>query len=275
MNPNQTICLCRVCGSDANYIFDGEVLGKYVVKYYECNECGYIQTEEPYWLEHAYRQSITPSDTGIMLRNQYNARLVLATLYILNNLDGSIVDYAGGYGILVRLLRDYGVDALWSDRYSKNLLASGFEYASGPAHLVTAFEAFEHFIEPSQELKSLLKISPNVLLSTELVANQTPAHDAWWYYGSEHGQHIGFFRTKTLEKMAAQNGKKLITDGRSYHLFTDQDVDLWKWRVTRKLVSFMPGLISRRLKSKVWSDHLHFSEKDVRTKMDANDDTSF
>jgi Nif-specific regulatory protein len=45
----------------------------------------------------------------------------------LGSLFGTVVDCAGGYGILVRLLRDYGVNALWSDPYCENVLAKGFE----------------------------------------------------------------------------------------------------------------------------------------------------
>jgi hypothetical protein len=52
------------------------------------------------------------------------------------------VDCAGGYGILTRLLRDIGVDALWSDPFCQNLMALGFEHSNEPAELVTAFEEF-------------------------------------------------------------------------------------------------------------------------------------
>ena len=55
-------------------------------------------------------------------------------------------------GILVRLLRDYGVEALWCDQYCENLLARGFEYNGECADLVTAFEVLEHFVNPLEEL---------------------------------------------------------------------------------------------------------------------------
>jgi hypothetical protein len=196
-----------------------------------------------------------------MLRNQYNTRLVLATLYLLGELNGTVVDYAGGYGILVRMLRDVGVNALWSDRYSKNLLASGFEYTGGSAQLVTSFEAFEHFVHPKEELEALLSVAPNVLISTLIIPSPTPEHDEWWYYGPEHGQHIGFFRVQTLRKLASLCNKQLITDGRSYHLFTDHNLSLFRWRLVRKAIEKMPDLLIRGLPSKVWSDHEHISSK--------------
>lgn len=254
-------CPCRACGATARYLFIGRLLGQLDVRYFECPACAYIQTEEPYWLDKAYSRAITTSDTGIMVRNQYNARLVLATLHLLGGLNGTVVDHAGGYGILVRMLRDLGINALWADRYSENLLASGFEYRGGAAQLVTAFEAFEHFVQPREELTALLAVAPNVLISTEIAPSPTPLQKDWWYYGPEHGQHIGFFRVETLRQMAASHGKRLVTDGRFYHLFTDQPLSLWKWRLTRKIISKLPSLLAGRLKSKVWSDHQYISDR--------------
>jgi len=218
--------------------------------------CGYVQTEEPYWLDSAYSDAINESDTGILVRNQVNVRIVLATMMMLGNLNGTLVDCAGGYGILVRLLRDLGVNALWSDRYCNNLLARGFEHTSGNADLVTAFEAFEHFLSPAEELDNLLKISPNVLLSTEIISSPIPSHDSWWYYGREHGQHIGFFKVKTLQKLANDRGKYLITSGNSYHLMTDEPVNTKIWHALIKFNRIIPLLLRRKLASKTWLDHM-------------------
>ncbi len=259
MTQCSTKCSCRACGSAARFLFDGLMLGQLDVRYFECTGCGYVQTEEPYWLDKAYSRAITASDTGIMVRNQYNACLVLSTLYLLGDINVPVVDYAGGYGILVRMLRDLGVEALWLDKYSENLLASGFEYKSGSANLVTAFEAFEHFVNPVEELSKMLEIAPNVLISTEIIPSPTPLHSDWWYYGPEHGQHIGFFRLETLHKIAAKKGKRLLSDGRSYHLFTDQKLNLFHWRFIRKIISKFPYLLTSRLATKVWTDHLQIS----------------
>ena len=250
---------CRVCGADTHRIFAGQLLGRFHVEYFECMACRYVQTEEPYWLADAYIQTITVSDTGIMVRNRSNTLLVLATLYLLGVLHGRVVDYSGGYGILVRMLRDIGINAFWADKYSENLLASGFEYKGGAAQLVTVFEAFEHFVQPRNELAALLAIAPNVLISTEIAPSPTPSLKDWWYYGPEHGQHVGFFRVETLRHLAALHGKHLLTDGRMYHLFTDHPLSLFKWRLMRKIISKLPGLLTHSLTSKVWSDHQQVS----------------
>lgn len=245
--------MCRVCGAVTNGIGAGEVLDL-VVQYAECPACGYVQTEQPHWLEQAYAEAINVSDTGILARNQVNADIVVSALSLLGGLGWRVVDAAGGYGILVRLLRDLGVDAYWSDRYCANLVARGFEYDGAGAGLVTAFEAFEHFVDPGEELDRLLAIAPNVLLSTVLIPEPTPQLGDWWYYGSEHGQHIGFFRERTLRKMADARCKHLVSDGYSYHLMTDKAVHPWLWRFLPRLRRPLAYVAGLGLRPKTWSD---------------------
>lgn len=248
------INICRSCGHQTNHLQSG-VNFKIKINYFECPNCGYVQTETPYWLERAYAEVINDSDTGIMVRNLANAKIVLATMLMLGKPDGVVVDCAGGYGILVRLLRDYGINAMWSDRYCKNLVARGFEHTTETADLVTSFEAFEHFVNPAEELERMLKIAPNVLFSTEIIADPAPKHEDWWYYGTEHGQHIGFFRIRTLEKLAKERGKFFLSNGSSYHLITERPVNELLWKLTIKSNRMLPFLLRRKLKSKTWMDH--------------------
>ena len=122
---------CKICNNKSNYIFKAQLLNKYDVKYYHCSNCGFLQTEDPYWLEEAYNNSITTSDTGIMSRNLYLSQLSTLILYYFFDKNAKYLDYAGGYGIFVRLMRDIGFDFYWYDKYSKNLLVRGFEYKNG------------------------------------------------------------------------------------------------------------------------------------------------
>jgi Methyltransferase domain len=255
MSVTQPIIICRACKNlSAVFLMDGQIF-KDNIKYYECSHCLYVQTETPYWLDKAYTSAISSSDTGILRRNQANAKIALSTLLLLGEMNDRLVDCAGGYGILVRLLRDYGVDAYWTDEYCENLLAKGFEYENGAASLVTAFEAFEHFVNPLDELESLLQIAPNILLSTEIISSPAPTQQNWWYYGKEHGQHIGFFRIRTLEVMASRFGKKIISDGKSYHLITSHNISGTYWKALCLLTRFFPWIPTWKLKSKTWADH--------------------
>lgn len=251
---------CRICGKMSSAsIFSASVFGS-PVSYYECGDCAYVQTEQPYWLEKAYASAINNCDTGIMVRNQANVNVILATLATMGKIDGCVVDCAAGYGILVRLLRDQGVAALWSDPYCQNLLAVGFEHQAERADLVTAFEAFEHFVNPVEEAAKLFAIGGNLLISTELMAAPTPRPDQWWYYGLDHGQHIGFYRLETLEYIAKRFNKKLISNGTNLHLFSDESLSEKKWNFNNRLARRWPSVFTKRLSPMTWSDFENMSQ---------------
>lgn len=252
---DQASIACRVCCSESTPLWVGRLLNL-DVQYFECGHCGYVQTEKPHWLDRAYASAINDSDTGILARNLVNARIVMGTLWLLGAPEGTVVDCAGGYGILVRLLRDSGIESLWSDLYCENLFGRGFERENETGTLVTALEAFEHFVEPAEELKKMLAIAPNILLSTMLVPTPAPPHTEWWYYGREHGQHVGLFRVRTLRTLAEAHGKFLITDGSSYHLIAERNISTTLWRLMIRANRLVPFLLRDRLSSKTWSDHL-------------------
>lgn len=247
---------CRVCGEPAPPLFEGQLLGRRV-QYHECGRCAYVQTETPNWLEQAYSQAINRSDTGILKRNQRNARLVVRTLALLGRLREPVIDSAGGYGLLVRLLRDAGVDACWSDPYCDNLVARGFEYQPGSprAALVTAFEALEHYVDPIAEIARLCGLADAVLVSTDLIPTPAPQPGLWWYYAPEHGQHIGFYRLATLRYIAQRLGWHVVSDGKSFHLFSARPIAAWRWWLAKRTAAWAPLIARLRLRSKTWDDH--------------------
>ncbi|ATU67336.1 class I SAM-dependent methyltransferase [Piscinibacter gummiphilus] len=243
---------CRVCGGRSLFTYSQRVLDD-DVRYFDCAACGYFQTEKPYWLEKAYASAINDVDTGILWRNQLNVRRVLMTLSAFGKLSGVVVDHAGGYGILVRLLRDVGVDARWRDKYCANLLARGFEADGTRCDLLTAFEVFEHLEYPLAELESLLAQAPVVLLSTDLIRQTAPPAPDWWYLGQEHGQHIGFFRERTLAGMAKKLGCHHASDGRSLHVFSHEPIPR-RWLPMQRLNRLAPLVTAGALRSRVQSD---------------------
>ncbi|WP_291811866.1 class I SAM-dependent methyltransferase [Limnobacter sp.] len=251
MGINKTM-ECRLCGSVAKHAYDSKLL-RYTVSYFQCSECDYFQTEKPFWLDEAYSNAINDSDTGILVRNQDNARRVIMTLLSLGDLNGRVLDYAGGYGILVRLLRDLGVDAFWSDKHCSNLLAKGFEHQGGRYGLVTAFEVFEHFENPVVELNNLLEYSDNVLISTELFFQQNGPEEDWWYRAPEHGQHIGFFNTKSLEILAGVCKCHVVSLGTSVHLLSRNPVPVL-WKVATRFSRFAPIVAKLKLQPKTIAD---------------------
>jgi hypothetical protein len=244
---------CRVCAGVTTFTFCMSVLGR-SVKYFDCPTCGYVQTEAPYWLEQAYGQPIGDADTGIMLRNRANLARVTTALVALGRLRGRVLDVGGGFGILVRMLRDLGLDAYWSDKHCENLLAKGFERGSEPYDLATAFEVVEHLEHPLNEIRSLLSTAPAVLISTELAPEPGELTPSWWYLVPEYGQHIGFFRTSTLTWIARELGCHHATDGQSVHLFSTSPSVARRWSVIRRVTRIAPLLVRLALQSRTTAD---------------------
>ena len=61
--------ICKICGTDVNQYDQAIIMGKFDVSYFECPNCGFVQTEEPYWMTEAYSSAITSSDIGLVQRN--------------------------------------------------------------------------------------------------------------------------------------------------------------------------------------------------------------
>jgi hypothetical protein len=243
---------CRVCGNPSRFAFRQRLL-THEVSYFDCAQCGYFQTEAPYWMDEAYASAINHVDTGVLWRNQLNARRVVMTLAAFGRLSGRVIDHAGGYGILVRLLRDLGVEARWRDKYCQNLVARGFEADDAPCDMISAFEVFEHLEDPVTELQRMLTQAQLVLMSTELMPQGWPVDPDWWYLGPEHGQHIGFFRTSTLAWMSSRLGCHYGSDGVSLHIFGHEPISpRWLWWVRQpRLARWVARL---RLRSKTMED---------------------
>src|SRR5476651_2675365 len=117
----------KITGGNATFLFEAKVLNKYTVKYYRCDETGFIQTEEPYWLDEAYSSAITKLDIGLPYRNINLSNSI--TELLVKNFDykGIFLDYAGGYGLFTRLMRDKGFNFYNTDKYCANLFAEYFD----------------------------------------------------------------------------------------------------------------------------------------------------
>lgn len=221
---------CRICNSPATQAFTTTVLFKYEVSYYRCTVCGFLQTEKPYWLAEAYQNPINLSDTGIILRNQRLSKITTSLIFLFFKRKEKMLDYAGGYGIYTRMMRDIGFDFYWSDPYTENILARSFESEAGRKYyLATSFESFEHFDNPVGELEKIASLADNIILSTELLPQPMPPIGSWWYYAPEHGQHVAFYTKGAFRKLAD-----------IYHLnyYNLDNIHL----LTRKKISFLGTL---------------------------------
>lgn len=219
---------CKICSNKTNKIFISKILEKYDVSYYRCDKCLFIQTEEPYWLDEAYSfGAISVLDVGIMSRNlQLISKTEKILFKIFPDFDNfSAVDYGGGHGIFVRLMRDNGFNFYRQDLHAENLYARYFDIKDIPVshkfNILTAFEVFEHLPNPIEEITEMFNYSDIILLSTELQPTKdiTQLKD-WWYFVPETGQHISFYTEDAFHKIAKNFNAYYYTDSINLHILS-------------------------------------------------------
>ncbi len=218
---------CKVCGSDSHNFANAKILNRYQVEYFRCSNCGFVQTETPYWLEEAYSAVIASSDVGLVYGNGMFSNVASKLIFKFFDHHAKFIDYGGGYGLFVRLMRDAGFDFYWLDKFCENIFAKGFEAVESGNHqfeMLTAFEVFEHLIDPIVDIQEILKYSKNILFSTELLPETGYHPDEWWYYSPTEGQHISLYTLKALAIIADRFNLNLYSNGVSLHLFTEKDL---------------------------------------------------
>lgn len=232
---------CKICQSSTRFFREQKILGKYSATYLQCTRCGYVFISNPHWLDEAYASAIAALDTGIVIRNLWLADvtslLLRLALYRRPGIDyqqpgqRSYIDYGGGTGLFVRLMRDKGYDFYWQDNYCDNLFARGFE--ANPKfqyRCVTCFEVIEHLADPIAGFEKLATLGKALVISTELLPATLNGSDEWHYYVPESGQHIGFFTKRSLQIIAEQLGLVLSSNGSSLHVFAQHKISstlLW------------------------------------------------
>lgn len=253
---------CPICSNAMRHCFSAKVLLKYEAHYEVCDECGYLRARDPHWLNEAYSSPIAAADTGLVMRNFALASKLAGVLYWVfgERGNGLYLDAAGGYGLLTRLMRDFGFDFRWSDKYCINLMSSGFEYKAGLGlcSAVTAIEVFEHLTDPAAFIQETLALSGarTLIFTTELYAGDPPAPEAWWYYTFATGQHIGFFQRRTLAKLGERFGLQ-FSSANGIHVLAEQRIDeaLLRFASGRWVSRVAPWWVRRRLGSKTLLDH--------------------
>ncbi len=256
---------CKICNNETKIIFNRIILFKYNVNFNQCSKCGFIQTDEPNWLEEAYKNPINIDDTGLVSRNILFAKRSCSVLFFLFERQKLFLDFAGGYGLFTRLMRDYGFDFYWSDPFTHNLFARGFELNEiipKSVETVTAFECFEHFTNPIDEIEKILNISDNVLFSTEIFKSAAPDPDEWEYYAFNHGQHISFYSLESLNYIKNKFGLNLCTNGKSFHLLSKKKVNNLLFSTLLKISLLgLPNLIKFYNHSKTLTDSRSLKSK--------------
>jgi hypothetical protein len=249
--------ICRICGGIAPFAFTERVLGKYDVQYFHCRQCEFIQTEEPYWLQEAYRIPMSALDTGLVHRNLALMPRVALLLLLAGHRHDVCLDVGGGSGLFTRMMRDIGFDYYWQDEYSENFFARGFaaEDMDGHPAVLSLFEVIEHVAAPMEFLTKLVATHcPEMLIiSTELHPGSTPPKD-WHYYVFQFGQHISFFSEKTMKRVSEALGMHLAIAG-PCQILTRTPLSSANARISMsRLAGFALPVVRKLMVSRVESD---------------------
>jgi hypothetical protein len=271
INSGRSSAVSPMSGGASRFLFEHQVLGKYRADYYYDETIGYIFIRQPHWLDDAYSEPISSLDTGLLARNLANIDTISRCLSKNSHhrvING--VDLGAGYGLFVRGMRDIGINFYWSDKYSENLLARGFEAKSGEYDVAVAFEVLEHLPNPIEFLRDSHKAFRfHTCFFSALCFDEQKLPDTdWWYWAFEGGQHISFFSRRALEWMAEQLEMRLWDIKGDVFAFSKLE---WKpvenirpklWRRVRNRVNRMllPQQAPLR-ESLTWSDHFKIRDK--------------
>lgn len=242
---------CPICASERSVVFSATLLEKYQSDYLKCRVCGFLGVRDPVWLEEAYESAIADVDTGVLARARDLEPRLICILRPLWKERAVFADIGAGYGVMVRAMRDAGLDFRWSDLHCANLLARGFELGTERCEAITAIEVLEHAVDPVTFLSDALQRTGAsvAVLTTELLPEPVPDPASWWYYAFETGQHVSFFERRTLELLAKKLGLRLRSRGNLHVLHAGQ-VRGWHFLLgATRLARIGAGLLGRSLES--------------------------
>jgi hypothetical protein len=251
---------CKLCESATEHFGEQKILGEFDARYRRCTACGFVCVENPVWLEQAYSSAIAASDTGIVARN---LRLADATSLLIRfafNHAQRFLDFGGGAGLFVRLMRDRGFDFRLLDKYCENIFAAGFEAQPGERFdVVTCMEVAEHLVDPLPTFLELASLAPTIVVSTHLLPDRGNRPGEWWYYAPETGQHVSFYTVRALHVIAERLHMHLATNRANLHLLSHVQVSNQLLRLVgsprgRAVAAVVARLFSRRRKSLIDSD---------------------
>lgn len=217
---------CRLCRSETKYLFHRRILNKHIIGYMQCTVCHSLQTEKPFWLAESYVDENEKYDTGQVFRSITNAALVFALADIFNLKNEKILDYGCGAGLLVRLLRDAGLNAYGFDQYSIPRLCIAFhEHELLGGSIINACEVVQHFENPKDDFDKLFIHKPLIVIISTTLYNGEGS--SWYYLASQHGQHIFFYSKQAMELIGRKYGY--------FTLFLDEYTIYLKTNLAEKL----------------------------------------
>ncbi len=194
------------------------------VYYFFCESCGFCFAPEiaEWKLEEfekkIYNDGYIEVDPDYVLKRPHNNYDNLMSMY--GKVSGKIrhLDYGGGEGYLVKLLRDAGWNSTSYDPFvNKDVKTSEL----GKFDLITAFEVFEHVPDPNAlmaDIRQLLAPNGVVFFSTLLSNGNIRINQrlTWWYASPRNG-HISLFSKESLSLLAKKHELNYANASNVFH----------------------------------------------------------
>ena len=249
--------LCRFCFTEVTYMSTAPIL-RYQGTYSKCLNCLSVQVTNPFWLKEAHTNAISKLDTGLVARCVSASSIIGAVLALEGVHSSHGVDWAGGTGLLTRLLRDQGFRVYSFDKYAEPIHAHGFELNSdeavAPATFISAIECIEHLENPIEELIRYTATKEYFFFTVDLISEKTPdpSKNEWWYYLPESGQHITFPSAKGLSFLGQSLGFSYYFRIGSMHVLSRKKLRLktsvlMRFRILRRLMFIIiPIILTKR-----------------------------
>jgi SAM-dependent methyltransferase len=244
--------LCSVCGGTCSLLdvvdFNKsceEARGRFLdlagipVYYALCSECGFCFAPELMtWKLEEFEKKIY-NDEYVLVDPDYVETRPRSNAANLISMFGdrahSIkhLDYGGGSGFLVKLLRESNWQSISYDPFvDRNLSIEKL----GKFDLITAFEVFEH-VPDVQELMSNLcsLLSPNGLVLFSTLISDGNIHSnqriCWWYASPRNG-HISLFSKRSLSILAQNSGLNFGSFSEGFHVLCTK-IPAWADHIIR------------------------------------------
>lgn len=237
--------LCRICSGETLPLLNFEVCGAYDADLIRCSVCGFSFISDPWWLESTFEDRLHRMDVGSLERSLYVARFLKGVSVLIKRWkDQPMLDFGAGDGVLVRHLRDRGLQIRYSDPFASPVFFVGDAINEDDKfELSVLSEVALHFVDPLQEFKSLLVRSNQVLFTA--VKAPEKIDENWWYLMKSTGQHVAFYSKKSIDKLAKELGCHSYGKGSFFHVISKEKIP-WKIRLCLRYpaVPVALGLIS-------------------------------
>ena len=132
--------------------------------------------------------------------------------------------------MFVRLMRNLGYDFYRQDTYCENLFAKYFDLTDIDQktgfEFVSAFEVFEHLVDPIAEINQMFEYSDTIIFSTNLQPDtDLKSTEDWWYFTPETGQHISLYHKNTFRKISELTNCHFYTTNYSIHILSKKKIN--------------------------------------------------